>query len=168
MDEIYRGAAGCAGEVAIHSDKRETPYFLERWEADLGIKADYLKNLKWKKSAKTSGLKPSEEITLGEIFESAKRNESPAVDVVREAGRRLGVRIAYIINLLNPEMVIIGGGIEQAGMALIEEVKIAVNEWCFEESAHAVKIVPSRLGEDSVALGAASLILRHAFAEINE
>ena len=167
-NEIYRGAAGCAGEVAIHSDKRETPYFLERWEADLGIKADYLKNLKWKKGAKTSGLKSPEEITLGEIFESAKRNESPAVDVVREAGRRLGVRIAYIINLLNPEMVIIGGGIEQAGMALIEEVKTAVNEWCFEESAHAVKIVPSRLGEDSVALGAASLILRHAFAEINE
>jgi N-acetylglucosamine repressor len=167
-NEIYHGAAGCAGEVAIHSDKRETPYFLERWEADLGIKADYLKNLKWKKGAKTSESRSPEETTLTEIFESAKRGESPAIDVVREAGHRLGVRIAYIINLLNPQMVIIGGGIEQAGMALIEEIKTAVAEWCFEESSQAVKIVPSRLGEDSVALGAASLIIRHAFAEINE
>ncbi len=44
--EIYRGATGCAGEVAIHSGKRETPYFLDRWEADLGIKQDYMKLMK--------------------------------------------------------------------------------------------------------------------------
>lgn len=162
--EIYRGMSGCAGEVAIHSDKRETPYFLERWEADLGIKQDYLKMLKFKKSAEAD----ISSVTLDSIFESAKKEESPAVDVVRDAGRRLGVRVAHLVNLLNPQMVIIGGGIEQAGMALIEEVREAVGEWCFEEAAHAVKIVPSRLGEDAVALGAASLIIRHSFAEVGE
>ena len=162
--EIYHGVTGCAGEVAVHSDKRETPYFLERWEADLGIKEDYLKSLKWRKNPKVL----EEEITLHDIFESARRGESPAIDVVREAGRRLGVRVAYLVNLLNPEMVIIGGGIEEAGISLIEEIKKSVGEWCFQESANAVKIVPSRLGEDSVALGAASLIIRHMFAEINE
>lgn len=167
--EIYHGTTGSAGEVAIHSDKRETPYFLERWEADLGIREDYLKSLKWKKGAKAPESKAlSADITLKEIFESAKRGESPAIDVVRDAGRRMGIRVAYLVNLLNPEMVIIGGGIEQAGIALIEEIKEAVSEWCFEESAHGTKIVPSRLGENAVALGAASLIIRHAFAEINE
>jgi len=50
----------------------------------------------------------------------------------------------------------------------IEEVKAAVAAWCFEESAHTVKIVSSRLGEDAVSLGAASLITRHVFAAINE
>ncbi len=162
--EIYRGMSGCAGEVAIHSDKRETPYFLERWEADLGIKQDYLKMLKFKKSP----VLDASAVTLDSIFESAKKEESPAVDVVRDAGRRLGVRVAHLVNLLNPQMVIIGGGIEQAGTALIEEVREAVGEWCFEEAAHAVKIVPSRLGEDAVALGAASLIIRHSFAEVGE
>lgn len=165
-NEIYYGASGCAGEVAIHSDKRETPYFLERWEADLGIVQDYLKHMTWKKSGK-SGV-PSDVMTLSEIFESAKRGENPAIDVVREAGKRLGVRVAYLVNLLNPEMVIIGGGIEQAGIALIEEVKSAVSEWCFEETANAVKIVPSRLGEDAVALGASSLVIRRIFAAANE
>ncbi|HQP91262.1 MAG TPA: ROK family protein [Candidatus Omnitrophota bacterium] len=160
--EIYRGVSGCAGEVAIHSDKRETPYFLERWEADLGIKEDYLKMLKVKKIGDPSS------VTLGSIFESAKKEESPAIDVVRGAGRRLGVRAAYLVNLLNPQMVIIGGGIEQAGMAFIEEVREAVAEWCFEEAANAVKIVPSRLGEDAVALGASSLIIRQVFAEVGE
>lgn len=166
--EIYHGTTGCAGEVAIHSDKRETPYFLERWEADLGIKEDYLKAMKWPKAQDKSGEKTSKELTLDAIFESAKKGESPAIDVVRDAGRRLGIRVAYLVNLLNPEMVIIGGGIEQAGMALIEEVKAAVSEWCFDESAHTVKIVPSRLSDDAVALGASSLVIRNIFAAIND
>jgi predicted NBD/HSP70 family sugar kinase len=166
-NEIYRGATGCAGEVAIHSGKRETPYFLERWEADLGIREEYLKLLKWKKKGPDAPAADAD-VTLSAIFDAAKKGESPAIDVVREAGRRLGIRAAYLVNLLNPEMVIIGGGIEQAGIALIEEVRAAVAEWCFEETAHVVKIVPSRLGEDAVALGAASLIIRHAFAGIGE
>lgn len=168
-NEIYYGATGSAGEVAIHNDKKETPYFLERWEADLGIREDYLRRSNWKKVlAKGAEVKIPEAISLAGIFEAAKRDEPLAVDVVREAGKRLGVRVAYLVNLLNPEMVIIGGGIEEAGLPLIEEVKVAVGEWCFEEAANAVKIVPSHLGEDAVALGAASLIIRHVFAEINE
>ncbi len=166
-NEIYRGTSGCAGEVAIHSDKKETPYFLERWEADLGITEDYKKIMEWECRAKGKDIEADKEIELADIFDLAKRGESPAVDVVRKAGWRLGVRVAYLVNLLNPQMVIIGGGIEEAGLPLIEEVKEAVAEWCFEESAHAVKIVPSRLAQDAVALGAASLITRHAFAEIN-
>jgi len=51
---------------------------------------------------------------------------------------------------------------------LIEEVKAAVSEWCFQETANAVKIVPSRLGEAAAALGAASLITRHTFAELSD
>ncbi|MBI5874070.1 MAG: ROK family protein [Candidatus Omnitrophica bacterium] len=169
-NEIYRGSSGCAGEIAIHSDRRQTPYFLERWEADCGIREEYLKLSKWKKNApgqKQAAGEPGE-ITLGTIFESAKKNESPAIDIVRKAGERLGIRTAYLVNLLNPQMVIIGGGIEQAGIALIEEIREAVGEWCFQEAANAVKIVPSRLGEDAVALGAASLIIRNAFAEVGE
>lgn len=169
-NEIYRGYSGCAGEVAIHSDRRQTPYFLDRWEADCGILDEYLNLVKWNKG-QAAGKAPEAgngKITLGSIFESAKKGESPAVDIVRKAGQRLGIRTAHLVNLLNPQLVIIGGGIEQAGMALIEEIREAVGEWCFQEAAGAVKIVPSRLGEDAVALGAASLVIRHAFAEAGE
>lgn len=163
--EIYRGANGCAGEVSIHNDKKESPFFLERWEADLGILSDYRKRMEWKKGK--SSVAPSD-INLKGIFEAARQGEELAVDVVRDAGRRLGIRTAYLVNLLNPEMVVIGGGVEEAGMVLIEEVKNAVTEWCFEECANAVKIVPSRLGEDGVALGASGLVTRKIFADIND
>lgn len=168
--EIYRGASGCAGEVAIHSEKKEAPYFLERWEADLGIGAEYVKRLQWKKGPGGGVKAPKEAVVanLNEIFEACRRGEVLAVDVVREAGRRLGLRVAYLVNLLNPEMVVIGGGIEEAGIVLIEEIKSAVSEWCFEESAGAVKVVPTRLGENGVALGAASLVTRQVFAAIND
>ncbi|MFH0876799.1 MAG: ROK family protein, partial [Candidatus Omnitrophota bacterium] len=132
--EIYHGASGCAGEIAIHSDRRETPYFLERWQADLGIHEDYLRAVKWSKDKKASDA-GAQEVTLAKIFEMAKKGESPAADIIRQAGWRLGVRAAHLINLLNPEMVIIGGGIEEAGLSFLEEVKAAVSEWCFEEAA---------------------------------
>jgi predicted NBD/HSP70 family sugar kinase len=112
--------------------------------------------------------KEAVDVSLNGIFEACRRGEALAVDVVRDAGRRLGLRVAYLVNLLNPEMVVIGGGIEEAGIVLIEEVKSAVSEWCFEESAGAVKIVPTRLGENGVALGAASLVTRQCFAAIND
>ncbi|MFA5038056.1 MAG: ROK family protein [Candidatus Omnitrophota bacterium] len=163
--EIYRGTTGCAGEVSVHHDKKESPYFLERWEADLGILADYRKRLQWKKGK--AQVQPSD-VNLSGVFEAARQGEELAVEVVRDAGRRLGLRAAYLVNFLNPEMVIIGGGIEEAGIALIEEVKNAVSEWSFEECANSVKIVPSRLGENGVALGAASVVTRQVFAEINE
>jgi len=168
-NEVYGGATGCAGEVAIHSSKKEAPYFLERWEADMGIRAEYLKRFNWRNEVKKEdGGEPCKDISITEIFEKARAGDALAVEVVREAGKRLGVRVAYLVNVLNPEMVVIGGGIERAGMALIEEVKGAVSEWCFEEAANAVKVVPSRLSEDAVALGAASLIIRHVFSEISD
>jgi predicted NBD/HSP70 family sugar kinase len=168
--EIYRGTSGCAGEVAIHNDKKDSPYFLERWEADLGIRENYLKLVNWKKGIKNSKGAQDEAapLSLKEIFDAAKKGDAIAVDVVREAGHRLGIRVAHLVNLLNPQMVIIGGGIEEAGLALMEEVKGSVSEWCFTESAQAVKIVSSRLGDEAVALGAASLVIRHIFAAINE
>lgn len=164
-NEIYRGASGCAGEIAIHSEKKETPYFLDRWEMDLGIRENFLKSIKGQ-NGDVSGKK--EDYALETIFEMAKKGETPAIDIVREAGRRLGVRTAYLVNLLNPQMVIIGGGIEHAGMSLIEEIKDVVGEWCFQESAQAVKIVASRLGDDAVALGASSLVIRQSFVSNND
>ncbi len=166
--EIYRGTSGCAGEVAIHSGKRPAPPFLDRWEADLGIFQAFRQRLQENSTLFSREAAESQAMTLREVFESAKRGESPAVEVVREAGERLGVRIAYLVNLLNPQMVIVGGGIEEAGVLLMEKVKESVTEWCFEESAQAVKVVPSRLGEEAVALGAASLVTRQVFAQINE
>jgi glucokinase len=65
--------------------------------------------------------------------------------------------------LFNPEIVIIGGGIEKAGSLFLEPLRRTVRKWAFEEPANVVKIIPAHLGKDSVALGAASVVIRDVF-----
>ena len=176
--EIYRGATGAAGEVSINNAKEDNlfncqlgnPCFLKPWEADLGIIAEAKKIVK-EPNKKYTGSKilefaegKLENISLKHIFQAVAESDPCALEIIKAAGKRLGIKIAFLINLLNPEVVIIGGGIEQAGSLFFDTIKEVVSNWAFEEAVENVKIIPSRLGEDSVALGAASLIVRNIFA----
>ncbi|MCX5687761.1 MAG: ROK family protein, partial [Candidatus Omnitrophica bacterium] len=99
------------------------------------------------------------------IIEAAKTGDTLAIELLEDGAVNLGIRIAYLVNLFNPEIVIIGGGIEKAGNLLLEPLRRTVRKWAFEEPANIVKIIPARLGEDSVALGAASVVIRDVFVQ---
>jgi len=73
------------------------------------------------------------------------------------------VRIAYLVNLFNPEVVVVGGGVEKAGELILDPIRKAVKKLAFSEQAGIVKIITSALGEDAVSLGAASLAVREIF-----
>jgi glucokinase len=103
-------------------------------------------------------------ITMPLILKAAREGDKLATELVTAAGVQLGVRVAFLVNLFNPEVVVIGGGLEQAGEVLLDAVKTAVRTYGFEEAANAVKVVPSRFGEDAVAVGAAALGIREIFA----
>ncbi|MBI3331272.1 MAG: ROK family protein, partial [Candidatus Omnitrophica bacterium] len=78
---------------------------------------------------------------------------------------QLGIRIAYLVNLLNPDVVVIGGGLEQAGSLLLEPVWRAVKKYAYEEPASLVDILPAQLGENAVALGGACWVIREVFIQ---
>ncbi len=105
-------------------------------------------------------------ITLREIFQAALESDKAAQELLKNAAERLGIKIAYLVNLLNPEIVIIGGGLEEAGQFFLDTIRQSVSRWTFEEMFDAVKIIYSALGENAVALGAASLSMRQLFAQI--
>jgi predicted NBD/HSP70 family sugar kinase len=69
------------------------------------------------------------------------------------------------VNLLNPEVVVIGGGIEDCGAVLLDSIKNTVKEWSVEEAATQVKIIPSAFGENAVALGVVGIVAREVFAQ---
>ena len=102
-------------------------------------------------------------ITKEAVINAAKKQDKLAMELLENAGTDLGIRIAYMINLLNPAIVVVGGGMEKAGDLLLEPLKAAVKRFAFEEPASAVKIVPSLLGEDAIVLGAAALATREIF-----
>lgn len=171
--EIYRGVSGTAGEVSLKelldysSNWAQNSIMLKPWDLSLGM-PDEAKEV-FSKQADSRIFKEVNsdltKITTDVIFKSAKENDRLAIELLEKAGERLGVRISFLVNLLNPGVVVIGGGIEAAGPPLIDAIKRMIKTCCFEEMAEAVKIIPARLGEDSVAIGAASLVVRKVFAQ---
>ncbi|MCX5707245.1 MAG: ROK family protein [Candidatus Omnitrophica bacterium] len=176
--EIYRGSQGYAGEVAISNFKEQddfncefgNPCFLKRWETDLGIVNDLkLKLAKDKEAAaeflKSTSINP-DSLDLKSAFTAARAKNNIAVQVLKIAARRLGIKIAYLVNLLNPEVVVVGGGLEEAGEDFLKQVTSTVKDWAFREATTDLRIVYSQLRENAVALGAASLVMQKVFAQI--
>jgi len=105
-------------------------------------------------------------IDLKSVFIANRAKDPVAQAALDRAAGRLGVKIAHLVNLLNPEMVVIGGGLEEAGEDFLNKVTLTVREWAFREVTEDLKIVYSQLRENSVALGAASLVMQRVFAQL--
>lgn len=95
---------------------------------------------------------------LGKVLES---KESLAF-----AGTKLGAKVAYLVNILNPQVVVIGRNFSQLGDTFLDAIRRTVSRWAFREGANIVRIIPATLGEEAAALGAASLVIEAAFANI--
>jgi predicted NBD/HSP70 family sugar kinase len=171
--EIFRGATGAAGELGIYNAKagdgmiQANALHLGRWEMDLGMSKlahDLLEKGEPSVMRDIVGGK-LEKITIKEIIKAAKEKDALAIRVIEDCGKNLGLKIAFLLNLLNPEIVVIGGGIEDCGAILLDAIKNSVKEWAVEEVAAQVKIIPSAFGENSVALGVVGIVAREVFAQ---
>ncbi len=90
-----------------------------------------------------------------EVFDAAAHDPRAAAWIAR-MGDRLGAAIAVAVTLLNPDVVVIGGGVAQAGETLLAPVRAAVARDALPSHAD-VRIVPAALGERAGAIGAALL-----------
>ncbi|MEA3488804.1 MAG: ROK family protein [Candidatus Omnitrophota bacterium] len=106
-----------------------------------------------------------EKINFKVVIETAEKGDETAKKALETAGDYLGTKIAFLINLFNPEVVIIGRGIEKAGDIFFSAVRKSVRKWGYEESVKVVKILPTSLGESAVAIGAGGLVIQDLFAK---
>jgi glucokinase len=93
------------------------------------------------------------------VVASARQGDAAARAALAETARWLGMGVANLISALNPQMVVLGGGLMQAGDLLIAGVRRAVLEWAQPVAARDTRIELSRLGEDAGLMGAARLAL---------
>ena len=172
--QIYRGASGAAGELGIFSPLmnnmdfvRKSSVQLGRWEMELGmtVRANELIAEGEETCLRNEFADKPQTLTIKDIIQASRQKDAVAIQVIKEAGHNLGRKIAFLINLLNPEVVVIGGGIEGCGAILLDAVKSAVKEWTIEEAAAAVKIIPSAFRENSIALGVVGIVVREIFAQ---
>ena len=99
------------------------------------------------------------EITGGIVTELAHDGDEAARAVLAEIGRRLGYGLVGVVNVFNPEMIVIGGGAIAAGELLLEPARAVVMTRALPPPREAVRIVPAHFGDESGMLGAALLAL---------
>lgn len=97
-------------------------------------------------------------ISLEELSKLARKQNKRAQAIWSKAARRLGLALVGIVNLLNPDCIVIGGGVAQAGKILFDMVKQTISKEAMSIQARHVKIFKAKLGNDAGLIGAAILV----------
>jgi predicted NBD/HSP70 family sugar kinase len=101
-------------------------------------------------------------LDIGSIEDAALAGDALALQVAREAAEHLGVAVAEMLNLLNPSLVVLGGGLARLGELLLEPLRGVVHGRTLVTSVAATEIRTSDLGPRTVAIGAATRVLEAA------
>lgn len=99
-----------------------------------------------------------EQITSKQVFELAKENDDLAVKVVEEFSFFLGLACSHLGNILNPQFIVIGGGVSAAGEFLLEKVRKNFERFTFPNVQESTKIKVAKLGNDAGVIGASYLV----------
>lgn len=94
------------------------------------------------------------------VFETAKKGDDLCKKIVADTAKYLGIGISNIVNILNPQMVVLSGGMAKAGNQLFEPVRKYVKGHAFTAAVEGVKIVPTKLGPNAGAIGAVAFVLK--------
>jgi predicted NBD/HSP70 family sugar kinase len=109
-----------------------------------------------------------EPVSVARLLELVATADRGARRAVAEAGDAVGRTLAALVNLLNPELVVVGGDLAAAGPVLLDPIQRGIERHAVGPSAAAVRVVAGALGERAEVLGAAGLILAqspHALAQ---
>lgn len=103
-----------------------------------------------------------ERVTAVMVFQAAEQHDPIACELVAETAQYLGIAIANLINLFNPERIVLGGPVGQDSQVLLAPLTAEVQRRAMAYPLSATQIATSTLGADAGAIGAAVLVLQHA------
>lgn len=172
---IYRGATGCAGEIGHITILDHGPLCscgnrgcLEAMAGGEAIARKGREAVLSGRRTQLSAIQPVEAVTAREVAAAARLGDLVAQQIVTEAGGYLGIAIANVVNLFNPNMVVVGGGVAQMGDLLLEPIRQAVRERSLRPAAQAVRIMAATLGRRSSSMGAVVQAINAALNQLTE
>ena len=162
--KLVLGTHGAAGEIGhMVIDREETEKCgcgktgcVEQYCSATGIVRLAKRYLA--KSEAASSLRSVEKLTCKDVFDAAKAGDHAAVEILEQAYAYMGEFIANICIVLNPQAVVIGGGVSKAGDVLIDGIKRHFGKYIYHASTD-VTFALATLGNDAGAYGAVKLIL---------
>lgn len=155
---LYRGPLGTAGEFGNMTIAHDGP---PCWCGNRGClnalaSADAIEAAARALPGPREGDAPP---TVRSLAEAAARGDARAIALLRHAGALLGAGLANLVNVFNPDRIVLSGGVAEAGGVWLDAVREEVARRALAESAAHVRIERSVLGYDAGAIGAASLLL---------
>lgn len=153
---VWHGASGIAGEIGhmtvVRNGRRclcGNRGCLEVYASSKGL-VFRMQELLTRRKARRAG-----RLTPENIERWALSGDKLARRAISDTGAVLGVVIASIANMLNPDVVVVGGGISKIGELLFEPIRREVRKRAFPQAVEGLKIVKAELEDDAGALGAA-------------
>ena len=158
--KILHGAGGIAGELGhvtvVRNGRRcgcGNRGCLEVYASSRGLVSRMQELLNRKKTVKYDKLTPED------IGKQALSGDKLARKAIRDTGVTLGVAIASLVNILNPDVVVVGGGISKIGDLLLNPIREEVAKRAFPKAVEGLKIVKAELGDNAGAIGAARSLM---------
>jgi glucokinase len=99
-------------------------------------------------------------IGADDIFQASRDGDGVSISVVRDTAKYVGMAVSNLVTMIDPEMIVLGGGIASWGDVMLEAVKVECARRLHPQQAELVRIVLSTLGHDAVAIGAARAAAR--------
>ncbi|MFC1860094.1 ROK family protein [Chloroflexota bacterium] len=161
---LYSGANGSAGEIGHMTIDVNGPRCecgnngcLEMLASGTAIAREAVKRIRQGEGSSLIEMVEGkiENITAEKVSMAAKDGDVLASEIIMTAATYLGVGIANLVNIFNPEMIIIGGGVAKMGDLLLNPARRVIKERAFQLPAQTVQIVTAQLGNDAGLVGAA-------------
>jgi glucokinase len=173
--EIFHGASDAAGEIGhmtIEANGRKCKCgnygCLEAYASGPAIALRAVEGIE----AGAESLLPAlvngrlEDITAATVYEAVVLGDPYANEVMRETAKLLGAGIANMINVLNPDMVVISGGVTRAGDHLFSPLRAEVRKRAFKSAQEACQIVSAQLPGTAGVIGAIGVFKREIYGAV--
>ncbi len=158
---VWQGADGMAGEIGhmtVIPDGRQcgcgNTGCLEMYASARGIVQTY------QEAREKAGIGRDSAMTSETIYQAARSGDAIARKAMKDMGCMLGIGIANLINIFNPQMIVIGGGVRDGWDLFIGATHEEIMKRAFQVPAERTEIMPSMLGDDAGMIGAAAAALQ--------
>jgi glucokinase len=172
---IYHGCSDAAGEIGhmtIDSTGRRCKCgnygCLEAYASGPAIALRAVEGIEAGADTMLTGMVDGklDQITAATVYEAIVQGDAYADEVMKDTAKFLGAGIANIINVLNPEMVVIAGGVTRAGDHLFDPLRAEVRRRAFKSAEERCSIVPGELTGSAGVVGAAGVFKQETYGSV--